>query len=394
MCEATTKAGKTMSHIEWLLDEAASKGYGEFWWVATVYTQAHMAFERAKRRLDGYLMFKGKYIKVMDPVPYTAKDSKRQIFLGGAKITFKSADNPDTLYGEDVQAAVGDEVSRWKEAAWVALFTTLTSTMGKAKLIGNVKGRNNWAYKAARKAETKEDPEWGYHKLTAIDAVEGGVMDQQAVDQAKKTMKPEDFLELYMAEASADGGNPFGVQQIEDMMEDEPSDQPTVAFGVDLGDKVDWTWIIGLDEAGHQTISVRFKGMGWEAQIPRIQKVVGNLPAFIDETGIGEGLFLMIKKKCKKAEPFKFTPGPNGSRQRLLRDLELDIDKQGLKIYDDRIKAQLLLCERRYNTRGDLTYGLDEGEHDDGMMALGLAAKCLRDRPIFEGGIRSLKDDG
>ncbi len=377
--EATTKAGKTMSHLEWLLDLAAKTGYGNFWWVAPVRSQATMVFERARRRLQGYLLKKGTYIKVADATPFDYRLSNKTISLGGATIFFLSADNPDTLYGEDVMAAVGDEVTRWKEAAWTALYTTLTATAGRAKLIGNVKGRSNWAYKKARVAEKQEDPDWSYHKITAYDAIEGGVVEAETVEQAKRHMKEDDFKELYLAEASEDGGNPFGVLNIENMMMDDPAPGPTVAYGVDLGDKVDYTWIVGLNEAGEQTTSVRFNRIGWEAQIPRIAKIIGGKPALCDATGLGTGIFMQLKKKCRRMLPFEFTPGPRGTRQRLLRDLELDIDSGGVRIYDDRIKAELLLCERRYNTRGDLTYHLPEGEHDDGMMGLGMATKCLRE---------------
>ena len=371
--EATTKAGKTMSHLEWLLDIACKTGYGNFWWVATVYSTSMMAFNRAKRRLDGFIMHKGKYIKVSEPVPYTAFESKREIVVGGATLVFRSADKPDNLYGEDVLAVVGDEATRWREASWVAIYTTLTATNGVAKLIGNVKGRNNWCFALARKAEKEEDEELSYHKLTALDAIAGGVIDQKTVDAAKRHMKPDDFLQLYMAEASEDGGNPFGIQQIEQMMLDEPSTDRTVCFGIDFGDKQDYTWIIGLDRDGCQTHSVRFNGLGWHAQMDRIKKIVGNKPCLVDESGIGEGLLILLQQKCKKVEGIKFSPGPSGNRHKMLKDLEFSIDDGELAIYDTRLKAELQMVERIYNKVGKVWYGVPEGEHDDGLMALALA---------------------
>lgn len=375
--EATTKAGKTMSHLEWLIAEACATGYGNFWWVATVYITSMMAYERCKRRLDGFIMYKGKYIRVSDPVPYKAFESKREIKVGGATIVFRSADKSDNLYGEDVLAVVGDEATRWREASWTAIYTTLTATKGKAKLIGNVKGRNNWCYFLARKAEKKEDSELSYHKLTALDAVAGGVIEQDTVDSAKRHMKSEDFLQLYMAEAAEDGGNPFGVQNIENMMIEDASDDRTVCYGVDFGDKVDFTWIIGLDKYGCQTKSIRFNGVGWNAQIPRIQKIIGSKPALVDETGIGEGLLLLLQQKCKKVEGIKFSPGPTGNRHKLLQDLEYAIDDGELAIFDDRLKAELQMTERHYTSTGRVWYGVPDGEHDDGIMSLAMANRKL-----------------
>ena len=86
-----------------------------------------------------------------------------------------SADNPDGLYGEDVWAVVMDEASRTKEEAFHAVRSTLTATRGPFRGIGNVKGRKNWFYAMARKAEAGE-PELSYHKITAADAIAAGVL--------------------------------------------------------------------------------------------------------------------------------------------------------------------------------------------------------------------------
>ena len=50
----------------------------------------------------------------------------------GATIWFRSGEHPDSLYGEDVWAAVIDEATRVKPEAWHAVRSTLTAT-GKVR---------------------------------------------------------------------------------------------------------------------------------------------------------------------------------------------------------------------------------------------------------------------
>jgi phage terminase large subunit-like protein len=119
--EATTKCGKTFGCLVWLFERAICGRRGDqFWWVAPVQAQAHMAFERARRSLP--------------PRLFRVNQTRKTIQLAnGAVICFKSADAPDSLYGEDVRAAVIDEAARCKEEVWPAIRSTLTATRGPSE---------------------------------------------------------------------------------------------------------------------------------------------------------------------------------------------------------------------------------------------------------------------
>lgn len=186
--EATTKAGKTVGCIVWLFEMALSGRDGDnYWWVAPTSKVAKIAFRRMKRYIQPKRM-------------YTANQTEMSITLiTGAIIFFKSADDPDGLYGEDVKAAVLDEATRMKKDSWIAVFSTLTATAGKCKIIGNVKGIGNWVYELARDAETGKKENWKYYKITADDAVKAGVLHQSVIDEAERTLPNGVFLELYFA---------------------------------------------------------------------------------------------------------------------------------------------------------------------------------------------------
>src|SRR5437899_3815959 len=153
------------------------------------------------------------------PSLYVANKTELSLTLrrNGAVIEFRSAENPDTLYGDDVQAAVLDEVTRMRESAWHAVRSTLTATQGPCRMIGNVKGRRNWAYllaQSVREGKLKDTGRWHYAKLTAWDAVEGGVLERDEILDASATLPDHVFRELYLAEPTDDGANPFGLAHI------------------------------------------------------------------------------------------------------------------------------------------------------------------------------------
>lgn len=185
--EASTKAGKTAGCLIWLFERASVYGGSgrAYWWVAPVYSQAEIAFRRMKRALPRSL--------------YKSNDTEQTLELpNGARLFFKSGEKPDNLYGEDVYAAVVDEASRIREESWHALRSTLTATRGPVRIIGNVKGRGNWFYHLARKAQ-RGAPDMHYAKITAYDAVAAGILNQQEIDDARSVLPEQVFRELYEA---------------------------------------------------------------------------------------------------------------------------------------------------------------------------------------------------
>ena len=127
---------------------------------------------------------------------YQANESELTIrLINGATVAFKSGEKPDNLYGEDVYACVIDEATRLREESWHAIRSTMTATRGPMRIIGNVKGRKNWAYILARRAEIG-DRDWHYAKLTAYDAADAGVIEASEIEQAKGMLPDNVFKEL------------------------------------------------------------------------------------------------------------------------------------------------------------------------------------------------------
>lgn len=353
--EASTKTGKTASHIVWLFEQALQlKENQSVWWVAPVFSQSKIAFRRLKAQINVKGFFKVNESELTLTLP------------NGAKIQFKSAEKPDNLYGDDVYAAVFDEASRAKEESWIALRSTLTATQGKCKLIGNSKGKKNWMYKMGQRAKSGE-PNYRYFKITAYDAVEAGILSFEEVEQAKRDMPEAYFRELYLCEPTDDGANPFGYSHIQKQIKPISSNHP-VCFGIDLAKTFDHTVIVGLDSNGDVCVFERFQG-DWTGQVKKIVETVNSVPCLIDSTGVGDSVVEQIQRAMPNVEGFKFT---SGSKQQIMEALALSIQQGTIGYPEEYIVNELEQFEFFHTTTG-VKYSAPSGVHDDCVCALALA---------------------
>lgn len=197
--EGSTKSGKTLAAMAWLVEQALETG-GICWWVAPTFPVSNIAYRRLKHMLPRSA--------------YKANDTAHTLALvGGSTLWFKSADRPDTLYGEDVAALVLDEASRMTVDAWIATKSTLTATAGKARLVGNVKGRT-WHYRQAREAE-RGLAEWRYDRLTWQDSVDAGIVTQDTIEEARRTLPQSIFEMLFDARMPSEGVAFFPTERIQ-----------------------------------------------------------------------------------------------------------------------------------------------------------------------------------
>jgi len=353
---AATKIGKTYSHSWWLFQEAGTppKPGANYWWVAPVYSQAEIAFNRVRRFLGQSSDFKINLSKMLIETPVES-------FLH-----YKSAQDPDSLYGEDVFAAVFDEFTRAKEEAWFALRSTLTHTKGPCKFIGNSKGKKNWGHRLWVKASNGE-PGYAAFKVTAYDAVKAGILDAEEVEQAKRDLPDAAFRELYLAEDLEDQANPFGIGAIKNCVS-YLSGEEAVCFGVDLAKSVDWTVITGLDVNGQVCYFDRFQ-KDWGQTTEAVIRAIGSTKANIDSTGVGDAIYEAIKKKCPNAISFKFT---QHSKQQIMERLAVSIQNNDISILEGPMQDELENFEFQYSRTG-VKYSAPDGLHDDCVCSLALA---------------------
>lgn len=357
----------------WILEQAlqGKSGYN-YWWVAPIYSQSTIAFTRLKRALR---------ISELPAEAYKIIEGTHSIEFGnGATITFKSGDNPDSLYGEDIYGCVIDEASRVLEESFFAIRSTLTATRGKLKIIGNVVNKSNWAYKLCR----TKNPNLTYFKLTAMDAVEAGIMDKQEIDDAKAILPDHIFRALYMAEAPDDGLNPFGISNIEkctiniDNVDTKTfsydSEKEILCYGIDVArgrtEASDFTSVIGLTEKLEVGRYEIFKGP-WRTQLKRLENIILDTPAFIEMNSIGSPIYEFLVSSCENIEGFNTTS--KSKKELIEKDLLPYILQHKLQIPNGIITEELKNYE--YQEKGNnYTYNASTG-HDDCVISLALSIK-------------------
>jgi hypothetical protein len=359
--EASTKAGKTVGCMVWIVHHAWTTGKEgrNYWWVAPTFPVAKIAYRRIRRMLNR-----------ADPTKTIWSSNESELWIelaSGGRIWFKGSDTPDNLYGEDVYAAVIDEASRCKEDAWYAIRSTLTATRGPVRIIGNVRGRKNWAFKLARQAQAGA-PDSAYFKITAYDAVEGGVLKMEEIEDAKRVLPPHVFDELYKAEPSDDGGNPFNIAAIAACVHADLAPGPAVCWGVDLAKSSDWTVIIGLNDQGRICMADRWQAP-WRTTMMRLKDMLGDAPALIDATGVGDPIVEELQTSVGYVEGFKFS---SQSKQMIMVGLAAGIQTGAVGVLAGWLQAELESFEFEYTASG-VRYSAPTGMHDDGVCALALA---------------------
>jgi hypothetical protein len=348
----------TVGCLTWLIEQTVQGKTGQnFWWVAPSYKQATIAYTRAKAGLPKTL--------------FTSNESEHKLVLAnGAVMWFLSGEIPDNLFGEDVYAAVIDEASRLREQAWFALRTTLTATRGPVRLIGNVKGKKNFFYRMARRAEAGAS-DMHFAKITAKDAVAAGVLEQAEIDSAKADLPEMVYRELYEAEPGDDVGNPFGIAAIRACIKPVVRTKP-ICYGVDLAKSTDWTVIIGLNEHGECCYYERFQ-MPWLETIIRVHLVVGTDQALIDSTGVGDPIVEYMQRNFgSNYEGRKFTLE---SKQQMMEGLAVAVQACQTS-FPEEVANEMEEYEYTY-TRTGVKYSAPEGFNDDCVCAQALAVQKL-----------------
>jgi len=364
--EASTKVGKTTTCYIWLHEQAlkGKQGYN-YWWVAPIYNQAKIAFTRLRNAL-----------RVNDN--YSFNKSELSITCpNGAIIMFKSADNADNLYGEDVYACVFDEFTRAKQDSWFALRSTLSATKGAIQFIGNVRGRG-WGYQLAQTAKNDLSGQWKYNVITAIDAANGGLVTKDGlpfiyeVEDAKKVLPIDVFNELYLCIPTDTGANPFGLNHIASCIK-PMSNLPAKCYGIDLAKSVDYTVIIGLDVHGSVCYIDRFQN-DWNVTMTKIKALGKQTLMMVDSTGVGDSPVELLQLSGMNVQGFKFT---STSKQQLMVDLQSAIQQRLISYPQGVIVDELNSYEFSYSSTG-VKYSAPSGQHDDCVCALALARAAFK----------------
>ena len=296
-------------------------------------------------------------------VPFESNKSELSIkFPNDGSVSFFTGERLDNLRGRKFDLVVIDEASFIPnlEDGWLnSIRPTLTDYKGRALFISTPRGKNFFYSLYLKSGE----PDWESFKFTTYDNPH---IDKTEIDDARLQLPEVVFEQEYMANPAENAANPFGSMYIRQCTF-EVSNEPPIAFGIDLAKSVDFTVIIGLDRNGSVCHFDRFQ-KDWR----QTKQVINNLPRvpiLMDSTGVGDPIFEDLQRDGLNVQGYKFT---STSKQQLMEGLASAIQQRKITFPQGKITEELEVFEYQYTSFG-VKYSAPQGFHDDCVMSLGLA---------------------
>lgn len=301
--------------------------------------------------------------KLIKAVPFESNKSELSIkFPNDGSVEFFTGERLDNLRGRKFHLVVIDEASFIPnlEEGWLnSIRPTLTDYKGRALFLSTPKGKNFFYSLYLKNGE----PDWESFKFTTYDNPH---IDKTEIDDARTQIPEVVFEQEYMANPSENAANPFGSAFIKQCTF-EISQEPPIAFGVDLAKSVDFTAIIGLDRNGSVCHFERFQ-KDWR-QTKQVINSLPKVPILMDSTGVGDPIFEDLQRDGVNVQGYKFS---STSKQQLMEGLASAIHQRKITFPDGHITQELEIFEYQYTSFG-VKYSAPPGFHDDCVMALGLA---------------------
>jgi hypothetical protein len=303
-------------------------------------------------------------------------------WVGNRFTKFRSAEAPESCKGDAVHYAWFDEPAEMGGEIWdVSVLPSLMDTDGRAWFTGTPKGSNWYRMLFMRGQDQQTYPEyWSHGGSSYENTVEyGGYLKKESIDFIASQMSERSRQQEIMGIFLDDYGVVF--RKVDSLVQgsfEKYDDKKRYVVGADLAKHADYTVIIVLDEEGHVCFFDRFDAVDWnlqESRIANVSKQYGQARVLIDSTGLGDPVFDALRKMGCNVEGYRFT---NASKADLVENLMLMMEN-GKITYPPIPVLQNELKLYGYNKTpgGTSIYGAPEGQHDDAVTALMLAAWML-----------------
>lgn len=327
---------------------------GKVGWFAPTYKYASEAWRELVKRLGPAVVQKN-------------EQERRLELVGGGVVEVWTMDTDDPARGRDYDLAVVDEAGLVPElrAVWFeAIRPTLVDRRGQALFLGTPKGRSGSFSRMYAEAERGEEG-WRARRAPTI---ENPWIPADEVEAARRELPAEAFAQEFEGVPTDDGGNPFGLKAIADGARDKLASGPVVVYGLDLARATDHTVLVGLNAQCEVCVLERWQAP-WAVTRERVRQMVGRVPVVADATGVGDPIVADLQMMGVMATAFRFTMA---SKMALVQRLITAIQTRFITYPDGWLVRELESFGFTY-TQSGVRYEAADGDHDDGVMALGLA---------------------
>lgn len=305
---------------------------------------------------------------------------------GGGVIECWSTDTGDPARGRRYQRVVVDEaamVPRLADVWGQAIRPTLTDFRGDGWFMSTPRGLNDF-YTLFSRGQDPLEPEWSSWQMpTSVNPY----IAPDEIEAARHELPERVFAQEYQAEfLSLEGAGVFrGVRAVARLQPRLPERGHAYTFGVDWGRSGDYTVISVLDATLMQQVLVdRFSQIDYEFQSERLHKLVEAyhpVQIVAEANSMGGPLverlqtgYARLIGAPRPALPVYAWTATNASKAAMIQSLAIGIEQGLVTLLDDHVQtAELLAFESSTTQTGMVRYAAPIGQHDDMVIALGLA---------------------
>jgi hypothetical protein len=324
---------------------------------------------------------------VLEPITRTKSEQGHRLeLLTGGAVEMWSLDDPNPARGRKYALIVVDEaamVPNLLEIWQLALRPTLTDLAGGAWFMSTPRGLNDF-WHLYQQGQDPLQRDWASWQMPT--SVNPFIRTEELV-AAQQELPERAWAQEYRAEfLQLEGGGVFrGVQAVSRLQPTPPERGHQYVIGVDWGRTNDFTAISIVDATlGNQVALDRFSEIDYELQTERLHAwAEAYKPVLVvaEANAMGRPLierlqtgYARLVGRARPALPVWAWDATNASKAALVQALGLAIERGDLTLLDDAVQtAELLGYEAAVLPSGMIRYGAPSGQHDDTVIALGLA---------------------
>ena len=324
---------------------------------------------------------------VLEPVTRmkSEQDHRLELITGGT-LECWSLDDPDPARGRKYALIVLDEAAMVRDLLeiWqLALRPTLTDLAGGAWFMSTPRGLNDF-WSLYQQGQDPLQTDWSSWQMPT--SVNPFIATDELVS-AQHELPERAWAQEYRAEfLQLEGGGVFrGVDAVSRLRPLEPQAGHSYVIGVDWGRTNDFTAISIIDSSTLEQVALdRFSEIDYELQTERLHEwcnVYRPTLVVAEANAMGRPLverlqtgYARLLGRPRPALPVWAFETTNASKAALVQSLGLAIERGELTLLDDSVQqSELLGFEASVLPSGMLRYGAPQGQHDDTVIALGLA---------------------
>lgn len=310
-----------------------------------------------------------------DLVKETNITKRTILFYNDAKITFKGAEAGVTSFrGFRHSLVICDEFAHYKnlENLWLeGIEPSMLSYKQDARVywVSTPLGEN-FFYKQYMRGFNYE---LGYASFyfTSLDSP---FLDRADIEKKREELGELVFNQEYLALPAANAANPFGLHINKNIIPSPTKGKPE-AIGIDLAKHFDFSVILSLssNKEGYAEMCYpfeRWNKVDWGISKAKIKALPRHVDKLMDVNSIGDVIYDDLRYEVPNLKPFQFN---NTSKTNLIQEFVKAVEEGKVKYTQD-VANEMNTFVYQYNAKsGKLTYGAQDGYHDDLIIACALS---------------------